>query len=44
MLEIIKNNVNLIYKFINLSKNIKYFTYFQNHSIEESFSNNNCII
>jgi len=35
MLEIIKNNVNLINKFINLSKNIKYFTYFQNHSIEE---------
>ena len=35
MLEIIENDIILIQKFIDLSKNIKYFTYFQNHSIEE---------
>lgn len=35
MLEIIENDIILIQKFIDLSKNIEYFTYFQNHNIEE---------
>ena len=35
MLKIVENDINLIQKFIDLSKNIEYFTYFQNHNVKE---------
>jgi hypothetical protein len=35
MLKIVENDISLIQKFIDLSKNIEYFTYFQNHNVKE---------